>query len=138
LHHIRVLLRLRLIRRPPPGPGRGAESRRIRESAARSTSSVAGNAAAHLAPRFPQKKLPICRFVRHIRPGPALGKTGLHREPHFPLPDMHAAGDIMRKTLLLAVVSLSTTLMASAPADDGLFSPLRLGSTSSSTGKAAS
>lgn len=44
----------------------------------------------------------------------------------------------MRKTLLLAVVSLSTTLMASARAEDGLFSPLRLGSTSSSTGRAAS
>lgn len=45
----------------------------------------------------------------------------------------------MRKTLLLAVLSLSTTLTASAKAgDDELFSPLRLGSTSSSTGKAAS
>jgi hypothetical protein len=52
---------------------------------------------------------------------------------------MHAAGDIMRKTLLLAVLGLSTTLTASAKAgDDELFSPLRLGSTSSSTGRAAS
>jgi hypothetical protein len=45
----------------------------------------------------------------------------------------------MRKTLFVAVLSLSTSLMASARAgDDGLFSPLRLNTTSPSSGKTAS